>query len=201
MSERTDPLRVAVLEDRDDTVYWFEKALGQLGHRVTFVARTAQELLERARADPPDVVLADIRVPDGDGILAAELVYRERPVPVVLVSAYYEDELVRRAEDAHVMAYLVKPVEVSELGAALALAVRRFRQMEELRREATELRQALEDRKVIERAKGAVMRRLGLDEQEAYRRLRKHASDHNFKLTQVAARILEAEETFRDLER
>jgi response regulator NasT len=95
------------------------------------------------------------------------------------------------------MAYLVKPIKQSDLGPAIAIAMRRFAQFEALRQEAADLRQALEDRKIVERAKGVLMRRAGLDEATAFRRLQKLASDRNRKLVEAAQIILMAEEAMQ----
>jgi response regulator NasT len=117
---------------------------------------------------------------------------------VILVSAHHDPELIRRAEADHIMAYLVKPIKQGDLGPAIALAMRRFEQFEQLRQEAADLRQALEDRKLIERAKGILMRRASLDEPTAFRRLQKTASDKNLKLVDVARMIVTAEEACRE---
>ena len=95
------------------------------------------------------------------------------------------------------MGYLVKPIKQADLEPAIALAVRRFEQFEALRKEAADLRQALEDRKIIERAKGMLMKKVGLDEQEAFRRLQKMAMDKNRKLVEVAQMVLTAEQAFQ----
>src|SRR5206468_1370001 len=135
---------------------------------------------------PTDLVIADVRMPDMDGIEAAEAIHRARPVPVILVSAYHEDELLRRAgQDDHVLAYLVKPVDQAQLKVAIRLAMLRFGHFQALVREADSLRQALADRKLIERAKGVVMRRLRVDKEEAFRRLKKLASVGNHKLAET----------------
>ena len=123
------------------------------------------------RATRPDLVITDIKMPDMDGIDAATQIYRERPIPVILVSAYHDPEFIRRAEADHILAYLVKPIKQADLEPAIALAMRRFEQFQALRKEAADLRQALEDRKVIERAKGILMKKAGLDEHDAFRRL------------------------------
>jgi response regulator NasT len=165
-----------------------------LGHRVVVNAANGEELLIQCRAARPDLVITDIKMPDMDGIDAAMHLYRETPVPVILVSAYHDPELIRRAEADHIMAYLVKPIKQADLEPAIALAMRRFDQFEALRREAADLRQALEDRKVIERAKGILMKWSNLDEAEAFRRLQRTASDKNLKLIEVARMLLVAEE-------
>ena len=131
-----------------------------------------------------------------DGIEAADKIYKDRPVPIILVSAYHDPELIERAEADHVLAYLVKPIKQENLEPAIAIALHRFEQFEALRREADDLRQALEDRKVIERAKGVLMRRGQLDEPNAFRRLQKLASEKNLKLIALARMILTTDELF-----
>jgi two-component system, response regulator PdtaR len=129
-----------------------------------------------------------------DGIDAAAAVCRDTPVPVILVSAFHERELLARAEAEHVLAYLVKPIKAADLVPAIGIALRRFGQFRALQQEAADLRQALEDRKVIERAKGVLMKRAALDEAEAFRRMQKLASEKSRRLVEIAAAILMAEE-------
>jgi response regulator NasT len=187
-------LKIAVADDEPDMRDYFQKCLTRLGHKVVAVASDGNELLHQCRATNPDLVITDIKMPDMDGIDAAVRLYRERPVPVILVSAYHDPDLVARAGADHILAYLVKPIKQVDLGPAIALAMRRFEQFEALRTEAADLRQALEDRKIIERAKGALMKRGQLEEQEAFRRLQKLASEKSRKLVEIAQMILCAEE-------
>ena len=188
------PLRIAIADDEPDMRDYFKKSLPRLGHQVVAVAQNGRELVEQCRARHPDLVITDIKMPDMDGIDAAVQIYKERPIPVILVSAYHDPELIARAEADHILGYLVKPVKAADLGPTIALAMRRFEQFQALQQEAADLRQALEDRKVIERAKGILMKRSRLDEQEAFRRLQKLASDKNRKLIDIAQSILTAEE-------
>jgi response regulator NasT len=176
---------------------YFARMLPRLGHEVVAVAENGRQLVELCRRERPDLVITDIKMPDTDGIAAAMQIYRERPVPVILVSAYHDAELVERAEGDHILAYLVKPIKQTDLGPAIAIAMRRFAQFEALRKEAADLRQALEDRKVVERAKGILMHRAGLEEPTAFRRLQKMASDRNRKLVEIAHMILVAEEAMQ----
>jgi response regulator NasT len=192
----SEPLRIAVADDEPDMRDYFAKILPRLGHRVVAVASSGLELLAQCRSARPDLVITDIKMPDLDGIEAAVRLYEEAPVPVILVSAYHDPALIKRAEADHIMGYLVKPVKQADLETVIALAMRRFGQFQELRREAADLRQALEDRKVIERAKGILMKRASLDEAGAFRRLQKLASDKNLKLAEVARMIVTAEEAF-----
>jgi two-component system, response regulator PdtaR len=148
-------LRIAVADDEPDMRDYFRKCLTRLGHQVVAVAENGRELVERCHALRPDLVITDIKMPDMDGIDAATRIYREHPVPVILVSAFHDAALIERAESDHVLGYLVKPIKQADLEPVIALAMRRFEQFQQLQREAADLRQALEDRKVIERAKGS----------------------------------------------
>jgi response regulator NasT len=193
----TRPLRIIVADDEPDMRDYFRKILPRLGHQVLAAAETGRDLVELAHKANPDLVITDIKMPDMDGIDAATLLYQERPVPVILVSAYHEPDLIARAEADHILGYLVKPIKQSDLEPAIALATKRFEQFETLRKEAADLRQALEDRKIIERAKGLLMRKVGLDEQEAFRRLQKVAMDSNRRMIEVAHMVLTADEAFQ----
>jgi response regulator NasT len=193
----TPSLRIAVADDEPDMRDYFSRILPRLGHRVVAVAATGADLVAQCRTAHPELVITDIKMPDMDGIEAATHLYQTEPVPVILVSAYHDTELIERAEADHIMGYLVKPIKQADLVPAIALALRRFEQLQELRREASDLRQALEDRKLIERAKGIIMRRAGLDEPTAFRRLQKSASDRNLKLVELARILITAEETLQ----
>ena len=196
MTRIMSPLRVAIADDEPDTLQFFQEALPRLGHEVVAAAKTGKELVEKALAASPDLIITDIMMPDMDGIQAVEHIERSRPVPVILVSAHNDAELIVRAGSDHVMAYLLKPVREADLTTAIYLAILRFEHFQKLSKEAATLRQAMEDRKLIERAKGLLMKRARIDEPEAFRRLQKLASDKNKKLVEIAQIILVAEEAF-----
>jgi two-component system, response regulator PdtaR len=187
-------LRIAIADDEVDMRDYFQKILPNLGHTVVSAARTGKELLDDCKKHSPDLVITDVKMPDMDGIEAAVALYRDNAIPVILVSAYHDPELIARAEADHILAYLVKPIKQSDLEPAIGLAMRRFAQFQALRQEAADLRQALADRKIIERAKGILMKRAGLDEQDAFRRLQKLASEKNRKLIDIATMIVTADE-------
>ena len=193
-------LKIVVADDERDMRQFLHEMLTHLGHTVVGAAEDGRQLVEMCRTNAPDLVVTDIKMPGLDGLEAAAEVNRARPVPVVVISGHHEAELLQRATVDYVMTFLVKPVKPTDLQAAVTLASSRFANLQKARGEAAELRQALEDRKVIERAKGAIGRRVGVPEDEAYRRMRKSASDHNKKMVDVARQILAAEETFRALE-
>ncbi len=152
-------LNIAVADDEADTREYLLELLQRLGHRAVAVP-DGRQLSELCRSSPPDLIVSDIRMPGRDGIEAAAEINRAHPVPIILVSAYHDADLFARARSPHVMAYLVKPIKQADLEAAIALALPQFRHAQALAKEAAEARQGLEDRKVIERAKGAVARRL-----------------------------------------
>ena len=201
MNRIMSPLRVAVADDERDMREFLQEALPRLGHEVVAVAETGTQLIERCREVRPDLIITDIMMPDMDGIRAVQEVNREAPAPVILVSAHHDAELIVRAGTDHVMAYLLKPVREADLSTAIYLAVLRFEHFQKLTREAASLRQAMEDRKLIERAKGILMKRARIDEPEAFRRLQRLASDKNKKLVEVAQMLLFAEEAFQPSER
>jgi response regulator NasT len=190
-------LRIAVADDEPDMRDYLERMLPRMGHQVVSVAENGRQLVEHCAAIKPDLVITDINMPELDGIAAAEEIFRKSPVPVILVSGYHDRELIERAEADHIQAYLVKPIKKADLEPAIALAVARFNQFQALRKEAQDLRQALDDRKTIERAKGILMRRAGLDEPAAFARLQKSASENNLKLVDAARGILLADEAFQ----
>lgn len=193
-------LRIAVADDEREMRQFFEELLPHMGHQVVGVVETGRQLAECCRTHRPDVVVTDIKMPDMDGIDAAAAVNRERQVPVVLVSGHTEGELLARSGAEYIMSYLVKPVKPADLQAAITLAVARFEQYQRARAEAATLRQSLEDRKMIEQAKGVAMRRLHIDESEAYHRMRRLASQHNWKLVDLSRRLLDSESIFQLLE-
>jgi response regulator NasT len=191
------PLRIVVADDEPDMREYFKKLLPRLGHKVVAEAESGTQLVEFCRQHQPDLVITDIKMPDIDGIDAAIQIYRDRPIPIILVSAYHDAGLIARAEADHIMGYLVKPIKQTDLVPALALAMRRFEQFQELQKEAADLRQALEDRKVIERAKGILMKRGPMDEPEAFKRLQKVASERSQKLVEVAKMIVVTEQALQ----
>jgi response regulator NasT len=190
-------LRIAVADDEPRMRDYFARILPRLGHEVVAACSTGKELVESCLQLHPDLIVTDINMPELDGIDAANEIYRHEPVPVILVSAYHDPELIRRAELDHVLAYLIKPIKQADLEPAISIAMRRFEQFSDLRKEAADLRQALDNRKIIERSKGILMKKAGLDEHEAFRRMQKLASERNRKLVEIAHMILTAEEAFQ----
>jgi response regulator NasT len=190
-------LRISVADDEQDMRDFFERMLPLLGHQVVSIAETGRELVEHCRTLRPALIITDIKMPDMDGIEAASIIGQECPTPVILVSAYHDAETIERAEADHVLAYLVKPIGKADLQPAISLAMRRFNELQALRKESSDLRQALADRKIIEQAKGLLMKLTGADEKDAFRRLRELASERNQKLIDAAQNIVAMEKALR----
>jgi response regulator NasT len=187
-------MRVLIAEDDCAVASGLRQQVESLGHVALGIARTGAQAVKLSRELRPDAVIMDIKMPELDGLEATAAVLERSPTAVIILSGHLERELTERATEAGAMAYLVKPVEAAELEAALQVARRRFEETQELRDQVLSLREALRVRKIVERAKGIIMQRLGIGEAEAYRRLQKRARDQNRKLGDVAQSIVEAEQ-------
>jgi two-component system, response regulator PdtaR len=182
--------RIVIADDESIIRMDLREILTQLGYDVVGEAadgRAAVELTEKLR---PDLVILDIKMPGIDGIDAAEQISSTGIAPVVLLTAYSEQSLVGRAKQAGVTGYLVKPFRESELMPAVELALARFRNLRELQSEVGDLKEALESRKLVERAKGILMEVHGLSESEAFNRIRRTSMDTRKSMREVAEAIL-----------
>jgi two-component system, response regulator PdtaR len=195
----TTSLRIAVADDEPEMRDFFEKVLPRFGHQVVSVAENGLQLVEHCRRLQPDLIITDIKMPQLDGIEACTQICRERSVPVILVSAYHDPALIERAEADHVLAYLVKPIGLADLQPAIAIAMRRFTELQALQQECSDLRQALTNRKIIEQAKGLLMKLTGIDEKDAFSRLQSLASEKNQSLIDAARSILAVEKALAPL--
>jgi two-component system, response regulator PdtaR len=166
-------MRILIAEDETIIRLDLRELLEKAGFDVCAEAKDGEEAVTLARTFEPDLALLDVKMPKLDGIDAARRILEERPIPIVMVTAYGEEELVSRAVEAGVFGYLVKPFRETDLLPAIATARARHEELATLRDEADSLAEALAARKAIERAKGLLMEREGLTEQEAFARLRK----------------------------
>jgi len=179
-------------EDEPAVAASIEEQLRALGHEIVGEAMTGKEAVSLAAQTKPDLVVMDIMMPDGDGIEAARQIAEQSPTPVVFLSGHFDEELLEGVVASGGLAYLLKPATSDQLQAALTLAQERFREMKDLRGQVHRLEQALEARKLVTRAKGLLMQRHGLTEEEAHRRMQKEASRSNMKLVDLARAILAA---------
>ncbi len=165
--------------------------LKEEGYQVVDAVSDGQAAVDRVRELRPDVVLLDIAMPRRDGLSAAEEIIADGLAPVVMLTAFSQRDMVERAAQAGVMAYLVKPFGRSDLGPAIDVAVARWEQMRALQDEVDGLRERQEARQVVERAKAEIQARLGLSEPEAFAWLRRAAMDGRVTLAEAAARVLD----------
>ena len=166
-------MRILVAEDETIIRLDLRVLLERAGFEVCAEARDGEEAVALARSEQPDVAVLDVKMPKLDGIEAARRILDERPIPIVMLTAYGQDELVQRAAEAGVFGYLVKPFREQDLMPALATARARHEELAAVRDEAESLADALAARKAIERAKGLLMEKEGLSEGDAFARLRK----------------------------
>ena len=188
-------LRILVAEDETIIRLDLREILERAGFEVCAEARDGEEAVALAESEKPDLAILDVKMPRLDGIEAARRILTDRPIPIVMLTAYGQQELVSRAVEAGVFGYLVKPFRETDLLPAIAAARARHEELSALREEAESLAEALATRKVVEQAKGLLMERDGLSEQDAFARLRR-ASQVSGKSMRVVAEALVA--TFGD---
>ena len=185
-------MRVLVAEDDPVIALGLTRRLRTLGHEPIGPAGDGEQAVAMARESLPDLYLFDIEMPAADGLTAAaQLAGEGLRRPVVVITGVEDPGLVERAIATGVSAYLTKPVDDRELGAAIEIARLRQQEFEALEAEVEEAQQALEDRKLVERAKGLLMSALEIPEEDAFRRLQKTARERNLRLADVARRIIE----------
>lgn len=162
------------------------------GHEVVGTVLNGADLVKQAKSLQPDLIITDIVMPEITGIEAASEIYAERPTAIIILSGFSDEELVRKGFQNHAITYLLKPVDRKQLRAAIVMALEHHEHLMELREETDSLEQALEGRKVIERAKGVLMERLKLTEDQAHRKLLTTARSQNLKLVDLANTLLKA---------
>jgi response regulator NasT len=184
-------LKIVVVED-DPTMRLFLKETleKQLGHQVVGEAASGTDMVRNVLALEPDLVIFDIHLPHLNGLDALRQIYQERVVAAVAITADRDQDLVRRALEEHVLAYLVKPVEAHQLGPAILVARAQFQELRELAEQNANLRQTLQNRKIIERAKGVLMKRHRWTEAEAFRRLQRGAMNRRTTMIELAQDVL-----------
>jgi len=195
-SDKPQSLRVLLADDESLHVMRLQAWLEEMGHRVVAEAGTGDQAVKLARQTRPDLAILDIKMPGLDGIESAQAIVAENPLPVILITAHKDQELVERAAAAGIFAYLVKPVAAKELWPAIRMAISRFEELMLLHKEVDDLRQALETRKLVERAKGILMKRLSLTEEEAFLRLRRRSQSESRKIGEVAQAVILADKMF-----
>jgi AmiR/NasT family two-component response regulator len=183
-------VRILIAEDETIIRLDLRELLEGAGYAVCGEARDGEEAVSLARDLEPDLAIMDVKMPRLDGIDAARRILEERPIPIVMLTAYGQEELVARAAEAGVFGYLVKPFREQDLLPAITTARARHDELAALREEAESLAEALAARKAIERAKGLLMEKEGLTEADAFARLRKASQVSGRPLKVVAEAVV-----------
>lgn len=186
----TQRWRVLIVDDHAQSRAAVAEAVGLQGGTIVGNGSRAEDAVRLVDKHRPDVLMLAVGLPDGDGVDAARQVMSTLPCPIVLLTSHADPGVATRAVDAGVLGFLVKPLRAEELGPALDVAVSRFRELEAVRKENEALKQKLEARKLVDRAKGMLMTRLGLSEPEAFRRIQKTAMDTRKTMAEVARALL-----------
>lgn len=188
------PSTILIAEDEHLVATDLAASLESLGVDVVAMAPNGQIAVDKAKEFKPDMALMDIRMPEMDGLAAAEIIYNQLEIPVVISSAYTDEDYLSRSNQIGVFGYILKPVTPDDLRVGLTLAWARYKKQEGLTDQIDDLKQALENRKLVEKAKGLIQRRLNIDEPEAMKRLQKQARDSRRPLHDLARAILESDE-------
>jgi AmiR/NasT family two-component response regulator len=184
------PMRILVAEDETIIRLDLRDLLERAGFEICAEARDGEEAVALARSEQPDLAIMDVKMPRLDGIEAARRILDENPIPIVMLTAYGQEELVSRAVEAGVFGYLVKPFREQDLLPAIQAARARHDELQAVREEVESLAEALAARKVIERAKGLLMQKENLSEQEAFARLRKASQASQRPLKVIAEAVV-----------
>jgi response regulator NasT len=189
----TENKKIRILVAEDETIIRLDlvEMLTESDYEVVAQAENGAVAIELAKKFKPDLAILDVKMPEMDGITAAEQIISL--APVLMLTAFSQRELVERARDAGVMAYVVKPFSISDLVPAIEIAISRHRQMKSLEDEVADLYERLETRKIIDRAKGILMKAMGLTEPESFSWIQKTAMDRRISMKQVAQAVISPE--------
>ncbi len=187
----SQPLRIVVAEDEAIIRLDLVEMLREAGHDVVAEASNGQQAIELATEHSPDLVFLDVKMPVLDGVSAAQEIGAAGIAPVVMVTAFSDKDLVEQASDAGVLAYVLKPFSADDLRPAISIAVSRWAERKALESEIADLAERLETRKLVDRAKGVLMKKLEIDEESAFRWIQKTAMDRRLGMREVAAAVVE----------
>ena len=191
MNTQNKKVRILVAEDETIIRLDLVEMLTEAGYEVIAQAENGAVAVELARQHNPDLAILDVKMPEMDGITAAEQIISI--APVLMLTAFSQRELVERARDAGVMAYVVKPFSINDLVPAIEIAISRHRQMKSLESEVADIYDRLETRKIIDRAKGILMKAMNLSEPESFSWIQKTAMDRRISMKEVANAIISPE--------
>lgn len=186
-------LKVFIAEDEAVILTSFKLMVKEMGYSIAGSAANGKDALEKIQKTQPDLILMDINLPERDGLSVLEEVNQNRVIPSIIVSGEFSEALVDRANEAGVFGYLLKPIDEKQLEVTIKVALRRFEEFREMSDKHENLSLALKERKLVERAKGILMDRVGVKESEAMKQMQKKSRDKNKKLAVIAREIIDAE--------
>ena len=186
----SSPARIVVAEDEAIIRLDLVEMLGEAGYDVVGQASNGEQAVEMALALQPDLVIMDVKMPVMDGLSAADEIGKQRTCPVIMLTAFSQTELVERARDAGVMAYIVKPFTAADLAPAINIALSRWAELKELEKEVADLGEALETRKAVERAKAHHNNNHNQTHPQAFRWIQKTAMDRRLAMKEVADAVI-----------
>ncbi len=185
-------LKIVIADNESIIRMDLKEILEEAGHEVVGEATDGAKAIDLTRKFKPDLVIMDIKMPEMDGIAAAKVISNDKIAPVLLLTAFSQKEIVDKAKDSGVLAYLVKPVKESNLFPAMEIAMSRFEEIEQLEHELDDVKNSLEMRKILDRAKGILMDAYSLSESEAYRRIQQYSMAKRKTIKEVAQAIIDS---------
>ena len=187
----TQAKKVLIAEDNPKTRLFLKNQLELLGYQVEAVSN-GQAAVDMVSEIDPTLVIMDVKMPEMDGIDAARHISAKKTIPIILITGLSSDEMATKAIESGVFAYLVKPVTKKQLEPAIKLAMARYDQFKSLKVEVDDLKEAIETRKLVERAKGILMKRCNINEEDAFKLLQTHSQKENKKMREIAETIVAA---------
>jgi len=183
--------KVLIAEDNPKTRLFLKNQLELLGYQVEAVSN-GQAAVDMVSEIKPTLVIMDVKMPEMDGIDAAKNISAKTTIPIILITGLSSDEMATKAIESGVFAYLVKPVTKKQLEPAIKLAMARYDEFKSLKVEVDDLKEAIETRKLVERAKGILMKRCNITEEDAFKLLQTHSQKENKKMREIAETIVAA---------
>ncbi len=181
-------MRILIADDEAIIRMGLKAMLVDLGHDV-FSARDGAEAIDKAAQRLPELAILDIEMPATNGLQAAKAIYKKRPIPIIILTAFSAENLIEEASELPIHGYLIKPVEPEDIKAAIAIAKKRFADVQSLEEEKRKLQLGLEARKLLDRAKGVLMSQ-GMDEETAYQAIQREARNSQRKILAVAKEVI-----------
>lgn len=191
-------LRILLADDESIIRLDLREMLKEQGHDIVGEASNGQEAVELAEKLNPDLIVMDIKMPVMDGLEAVKRINAERTIPVIMLTAYSQPELVQQATELGVYGYLVKPIKEADILPTIEVALARANELYALQKEVDDLKETIETRKLVEKAKGILMENYGLTEAQAFRKIQKLSMDRRKPLKEIADAIILAREVNLD---